>query len=165
MQTSGVTRSDADLMRCAVEQARAAAVAGEVPVGAVVVIAGEIVARAHNAPLASNDPTAHAEILALRRAAAACGNYRLSGRGEPGDAVLYVTLEPCAMCFGAMVHARVSRLVFGAADPKSGVLGGAVDLRRTAAFNHHPEVTGGVLADECAALLHAFFEQRRPCGQ
>ena len=147
-----------DLMRCAVEQAHAAAAIDEVPVGAIVAVAGEVVALAHNESRSLNDPTAHAEILALRRAAVVCGNYRLSGFG---DAVLYVTLEPCAMCFGAAIHARVSRLVFGAADPKSGVLGGTVDLRGIKAFNHRPEVTEGVLAGECASVLHAFFEQRR----
>lgn len=150
--------SDAALMRYAIEQACAASAAGEVPVGAVVVAAGEVVARAHNASVSSNDPTAHAEILVLRRVAALHGNYRLNGLD---GAVLYVTLEPCAMCYGAMVHARVPRLVFGATDPKSGVLGGVVDLRDAAVFNHYPEVTGGMLADECAALLRTFFEQKR----
>lgn len=151
----GVTRSDADFMRCALEQARLAADSGEAPVGAVVAVGEEIVARARNAPVAASDPTAHAEILALREAGRALGNYRLT------DAVLYVTLEPCAMCFGAAIHARVRRLVFGAGDPKSGVLGGAGDLRAAVAFNHRPEISAGVLADECAALLRAFFEERR----
>lgn len=128
----------------------------EVPVGAVITVAGEVVARACNASVAANDPTAHAEILALREAAGVVGNYRLA------DAVLYATLEPCAMCFGAIVHARVPRVVFGVADPKSGVLGGAMDLRGAAVFNHRPEVTGGVMEDECAALLQAFFRERRP---
>ncbi len=142
-------------MRCALEQARLADAAGEVPVGAVVAAGGEVVARAYNMSVAANDPTAHAEILALRAAGAAVGNYRLTG------AAVYVTLEPCAMCFGALVHARVARLVFGAADPKSGVLGGAMELRGGAAFNHRLEVTGGVLAGECAALLQGFFADRR----
>ncbi len=142
-------------MRFALEQARLAADSGEAPVGAVVAVGKEIVARAGNAPIAASDPTAHAEVLALREAGRVLGNYRLTG------AVLYVTLEPCAMCFGAAVHARVRRLVFGAGDPKSGVLGGAGDLRDAVAFNHRPEVSGGVLAGECAALLQAFFEDKR----
>ena len=150
-----MAQSDTDYMRCALEQAQLAAAAGEVPVGAVITVDGEVVARTRNASIGDTDPTAHAEIIALSRAAQAISNYRLN------DAVLYVTLEPCAMCFGAMVHARVSRLVFGAADPKSGVLGGAIDLRGAAAFNHHPEVAGGVLEDECAAVLQTFFMQRR----
>ena len=146
---------DVDLMRLALEQARTAAAANEVPVGAVVAVGGEVIARAANAAISTNDPTAHAEILALRDAARALGNYRLAG------ATLCVTLEPCAMCFGAMVHARVSRVVFGAADPKSGVLGGATDLHGIAAFNHRFEVGNGVLEDECAALLRDFFVHRR----
>ena len=150
-----MTRSDADFMRCALEQARLAADSGETPVGAVVAAGQEVVARARNAPIGASDPTAHAEVLALREAARVIGNYRLTG------AVLYVTLEPCAMCFGAAVHARIRRLVFGARDPKSGVLGGVLDLRAAAVFNHRPEVSGGVLAEDCAALLQAFFEDRR----
>jgi len=149
--------SDIEWMRRALQQARSAADAGEVPVGAVLVLSGDMIARAGNAAIGANDPTAHAELTVLREAAAAVGNYRLT------DAVLYVTLEPCAMCFGAMVHARVARVVFGAADPKSGVLGGAIDLRDAVSFNHHPEVVGGVLAAECAALLKMFFADKRSC--
>ena len=148
-------RSDADFMRLALEQARAALAADEVPVGAVVVANGEVISRAHNSSIAMNDPSAHAEMLALRRAARSLGNYRLN------DAVVYATLEPCAMCFGAMVHARIGRLVFGAMDPKSGVLGGGVDLRDAAIFNHRPRISPGVLEDECADCLRVFFDEKR----
>ena len=149
--------SDVEWMHRALRQARSAADAGEVPVGAVLALSGDVVARAGNAAISTNDPTAHAELMVLREAAAAVGNYRLT------DAVLYVTLEPCAMCFGAMVHARVARVVFGATDSKSGVLGGAIDLRDAVSFNHHPEVVGGVLSAECAALLKTFFASKRSC--
>jgi tRNA(adenine34) deaminase len=142
-------------MRRALELARAAAAVGEVPVGAVVVREGVAIGEGANAPIAGQDPSAHAEIVALRAAARRLGNYRL------GAATLYVTLEPCAMCLGAMVHARVQRLVFGAPDPKSGAVGGVVDLRETGLFNHRVEVTGGVLEADCAALLRDFFRARR----
>jgi tRNA(adenine34) deaminase len=127
----------------------------EVPVGAVVVRDGVIVGRGGNARVAANDPTAHAEIAALRDAARSLGNYRLP------DCDLYVTLEPCAMCAGAIMHARIRRLVFGASDPKSGACGSVVNLFAERRLNHHATVVGGVLAGECAALLSAFFVTRR----
>jgi tRNA(adenine34) deaminase len=126
-----------------------------VPVGAVVVHGGAIVGSGGNAPIAANDPTAHAEIAALRDAAARLGNYRLP------DCDLYVTLEPCAMCAGAIMHARLRRLVFGARDPKTGACGSVVDLFGEARLNHHTSVTADVLAPECGALLSAFFASRR----
>ncbi len=136
--------------------ARDAYARDEVPVGAVIVGSeGELVASAANAPIASHDPTAHAEILALRSAGRAVGNYRLPG------CVLYVTLEPCAMCVGALVHARVARIVYGAPDPKTGACGSVLDLAAHPALNHRIEVTGGVIADECGALLRSFFAERR----
>lgn len=128
---------------------------GEVPVGAVVVRDGEIVGRGFNAPIGSQDPTAHAEIVALRDAASRLGNYRLTGCS------LYVTLEPCVMCAGAIQHARIGRLVYGAADPKTGACGSVVDLFAEARLNHHASVIGGVLAAESVALLQAFFAGRR----
>jgi tRNA(adenine34) deaminase len=143
-------------MGLALEEARKAFEAAEVPVGAVLVdAAGQVLGRAHNMPILSADPTAHAEILALRAAAAAVGNYRLPGTE------LYVTLEPCVMCVGAMLHARVRRLVFGAADPRSGAAGSVVDLTRVAPFNHYIEVTGGVRSGECSEILREFFRLRR----
>lgn len=145
---------DAKFMRAALAEAAKAAGRGEVPVGAVVVRAGRIVARGSNRPLGTSDPTAHAEIVALRRAAKRAGNYRLP------DCELYVTVEPCAMCLGAAVQARVRRLVFGAADPKAGALGSVMDMPFDK-LNHRPEVVRGVLAGESAALLKAFFRARR----
>ena len=143
-------------MSVAIEEAKKAYVRGEVPVGAVLVSGhGEILSRECNSPISLCDPTAHAEILVLREAAKAMGNYRLPGT------TLYVTLEPCAMCLGAMVQARIRMLVFGASDPKAGVLGGAVDLTKVTAFNHYTEVMGGVLADRSSELLTAFFLERR----
>src|SRR5881409_2865302 len=142
-------------MREALALARAAQDRGEVPVGAVVVRDGVIVGRGGNAPIAANDPTAHAEIAALRDAGAALGNYRLP------DCDLYVTLEPCAMCAGAIMHARIRRLVFGARDPKTGVCGSIIDLFAETRLNHHSAVIGGVLADDCAKMLSAFFAERR----
>jgi tRNA(adenine34) deaminase len=142
-------------MREALVLARAAQARGEVPVGAVVVRDGEIVGRGGNAPIAANDPTAHAEIAALRDAATILGNYRLS------DCELYVTLEPCVMCAGAIMQARIRRLVFGARDPKTGACGSVVDLFEEARLNHHTRVTAEVLAPECGALLSAFFAARR----
>ena len=135
--------------------ARAAQARGEVPVGAIVVSDGAIVGRGGNAPIAGNDPTAHAEIAALREAASALGNYRLPG------CELYVTIEPCAMCAGAILHARIRRLVFGAPDPKTGACGSVVDLFAEPRLNHHTTVTGGVAAEACAALLSDFFASRR----
>ena len=142
-------------MREALALAAEAAAAGEVPVGAVVVRDGEVVGRGSNRPISSHDPTAHAEIVALREAAARLGNYRLPG------CELYVTLEPCAMCVGAMVHARIARVVFGAPDPKTGACGGIVDLPAIAHWNHHGVFKGGMLADECGAMLRRFFAERR----
>jgi len=147
--------SDADWMRVALEQARAAAAAGEVPVGAVLVRDGQVIARGRNAPIAAHDPTAHAEIVALRGAASAVGNYRLEG------CTLYVTLEPCAMCSGAMLHARLARVVYGAPDPRTGAAGSVLDLFAEPRINHQTQVQGGVLAQECGALLQDFFRQRR----
>jgi len=151
-----VDSGDEAAMRAALDCAREAYARGEVPVGAVVADpAGAIVARAANAPIATHDPTAHAEILALRAAGRALANYRLSG------CTLYVTLEPCAMCIGALVHARVARLVFAAPDPKSGACGSALDLTTSSALNHRIAVTRGVLEKECAELLKRFFAERR----
>ena len=147
--------ADSTWMRAALDLARKAQEAGEVPVGAVVVKAGEIVGRGWNHPITAHDPTAHAEIIALREAAQALGNYRLL------DASVYVTLEPCAMCAGAMVHARVQRLVFGTADPRAGAAGSVFDIVRASALNHRLQVTGGVMAAECGALLKQFFAGRR----
>jgi tRNA(adenine34) deaminase len=147
--------NDAAFMAMALEQAREAAAAGEVPVGAVVVRDGEVIATGRNSPVADSDPTSHAEIVALRAAARALGNYRLDG------CTLYVTLEPCAMCVGAMLHARLARVVFGARDPKTGAAGSVVDLFAQRELNHRTAVQGGVLQDECGALLADFFKQRR----
>ena len=149
--------ADADLafMEQALAEAQAAAEEGEVPVGAVVVAEGEVIARAHNCPVATNDPTAHAEILALRAAAERRGNYRLT------DCDLYVTLEPCAMCVGALVHARIRRLVYGAPDPQGGAVASCLRLLESPHWNHRVEVQAGVLAEESAALLQRFFTLRR----
>jgi tRNA(adenine34) deaminase len=149
----GVT--DQDFMRCALELAAKAAEAGEVPVGAVVVKDGSIIGRGFNRPITTADPTAHAEIVALREAACAEDNYRLTG------CELYVTLEPCAMCVGAMIHARIARIVYGARDPKTGACGSIIDLPGLATFNHHGRFEGGVLAQECGDLLRNFFAERR----
>lgn len=146
---------DAAFMREALALADAAARAGEVPVGAVVVRDGEIIGRGFNAPISSHDPTAHAEIAALRDAASRVGNYRLPG------CELFVTIEPCAMCAGAILHARIARLVFGASDPKTGACGSVVDLFAEARLNHHATVAGGILADECGATVTRFFEAKR----
>lgn len=146
---------DQDFMRAALAQAHEGAAAGEVPVGAVVVHEGQIVARGRNNPLATHDPTAHAEIVALRAAAQVLGNYRLD------DCELFVTLEPCAMCSGAMLHSRLRRVVFGAAEPKTGAAGSVLNLFDESRLNHHTTVQGGVMADDCGALLSAFFRQRR----
>lgn len=148
-------QDDEFYMRRALELARDAERAGEVPVGAVLVKGDRIIAEAFNQPIARHDPTAHAEVLALRQAGTAIRNYRLV------DTTLYITLEPCAMCVGAMIHARIGRIVYGASDPKTGALGGACDLLTAMAHNHEPAVTSGVMAAECAALLQSFFKQRR----
>lgn len=149
--------SDADLehMRAALEQAEQAAAIGEVPVGAVVVFDGNFLAAGYNRSICDNDPSAHAEILALRAAANVRQNYRLTG------VTLYVTLEPCAMCMGAIAEARVSRVVFGAYDAKAGAAGSIIDLSESPALNHRPEINGGVLADECGDVLTKFFSVRR----
>jgi tRNA(adenine34) deaminase len=142
-------------MRAALREAERAAREDEVPVGAVVVRNGRIIGRAHNRPLHLNDPTAHAEVLALRQAARRTGNYRLNG------CTLYVTIEPCAMCAGAMVHARIQRLVFGSREPKAGAVGSALRVLNHPKLNHRVEVVRGVLAAESASLLHEFFRRRR----
>ncbi len=147
--------SDEHWMRLALAQAQAAAAAGEVPVGAVVVKDGQLIATGRNAPIAGHDPTAHAEVMALREAARVLGNYRLDG------CTLYVTLEPCAMCSGAMLHARLARVVFGAADPRTGVAGSVLNLFAQPLLNHQTQVTGGVLADDCAKVLKDFFRPKR----
>lgn len=146
---------DEDYMRQALALARQAAEAGEVPVGAVLIHQGQVVATGHNAPVITHDPTAHAEIAALRAAASRLGNYRLE------DCELFVTLEPCPMCAGALLHARLKRVVFGAPDPKTGVAGSVLDLFANRQLNHQTQVQGGVLADECGALLQAFFQHKR----
>jgi tRNA(adenine34) deaminase len=142
-------------MRLALDEARRAAAAGEVPVGALVIVEGEIVGAGFNQPIAATDPTAHAEIVALRAAARRTGNYRLTG------AALYVTVEPCLMCVGAMVHARIATLVYGADEPKSGAIVSAMRAHEAPGLNHRLEVVGGVLADDCRALIRDFFQARR----
>lgn len=146
---------DERCMGLALDLAREAGAAGEVPVGALVVRDGEVVGRGFNRPIGRHDPTAHAEIMALRDAAQNLGNYRLPG------CTLYVTLEPCSMCAGAIMHARIDRVVFGARDPKTGVAGSVIDLFAEARLNHHTTVAGGVLADQCGSLLSGFFAARR----
>ncbi|MCA1978100.1 MAG: tRNA adenosine(34) deaminase TadA [Thiobacillus sp.] len=142
-------------MRIALDLARAARDAGEVPVGAIVVAGGEIVGRGYNQPIGSHDPTAHAEVVALRDAAGRLANYRLPG------ATLYVTIEPCVMCAGAILHARVARVVYGAKEYKTGAHGSIVDVFAEPRLNHHCEIVGGVLADACAAMVSEFFATRR----
>ena len=149
------TAIDLARMSAALDEARAAAAAGEVPVAAVVVHRGEIIARANNRTVRDQDPTAHAESIAIRAAAAALGSWRLDG------CTLYVTLEPCAMCAGAIVLARIGRLVFGAWDDKAGMAGSVADLLRHPRLNHRPEVLAGVRREECAELLTEFFRSRR----
>jgi len=145
----------ADFMRAALEQARLAADAGEVPVGAVVVIDDAIVGAGHNQPISSHDPTAHAEIVAMRDAARRIGNYRLTG------AALYVTVEPCLMCVGAMVHARIAELVFGTPEPKAGAIESTQHAHEHPALNHRIRVVSGVLAAECRQVMQEFFATRR----
>ncbi len=147
--------ADATFMKMALDQAHNGWAMGEVPVGAVVVRDGQVLATGFNQPIASQDPTAHAEVQAMRAAAAVLGNYRLAG------CTLYVTLEPCAMCAGAIQHARIARLVYGARDPKTGACGSVVDLFAQARLNHHTTVRGGVLAERCGRLLSEFFAERR----
>jgi len=146
---------DLNFMAIALEEARKGADEGEVPVGAVAVVDAQIVARAHNRPIALVDPTAHAEILALRETARAARTYR------PHDVTLYATLEPCVMCVGAMINARLARLVYGARDAKAGALGSVYDIGRNGMLNHRIEVTPGVMETECARLLHEFFQSVR----
>lgn len=154
-----ISVQDAIWMRLALDQARNAWALGEVPVGAVVVKDGEVIATGFNQPIGTHDPTAHAEIMALRAASTILGNYRLPG------CELFVTLEPCAMCSGAMMHARLARVVYGATDPKTGACGSIVNLFEQNQLNHHTQLTGGVLADECGALLKEFFAARRRDAQ
>ena len=151
----GWATADLTAMRAALAEASHALAAGEIPVGAVVVIDGKVTGAGHNRSLADHDPTAHAEIVALRAAAAARGNHRLT------TATAYVTLEPCLMCMAAFAQARVARIVFGAYDPKAGAAGSAIDLAESAALNHHPEINGGLLAEECGRLLNTFFAALR----
>ncbi len=146
---------DAAWMELALEQAALAADAGEVPVGALVIKDGEIVGRGHNRNLLDDDPTAHAEIVALRQAAARLGNHRLTG------CTLVATIEPCAMCAGALIHARIARLVYGASDPKAGAAGSVLQVINHPGLNHRMEVTAGVLAEKCSAVLQDFFRQKR----
>jgi tRNA(adenine34) deaminase len=153
--TCGVNATDEDYMRRALALAREAETAGEVPVGAVIVRDGTIIAEGWNQPIHARDPSAHAEMIALRAAGQALGTYRLT------DVTLYVTLEPCAMCAGAMVHARVRRLVYGATDPRAGAAGSIFDIVQHPALNHRVECSGGILAEECGALLREFFLARR----
>jgi tRNA(adenine34) deaminase len=147
--------TDDQWMRYALNRARQAGARGEVPVGAVIVSDGDLVSEGFNEPIGAHDPTAHAEIIAIRRAAATLGNYRLTG------ATLYVTIEPCLMCVGAMVHARLARLVYGAAEPKAGAIESAMRALDHPTLNHRFEVTAGVLADECREVMQAFFRQKR----
>jgi tRNA(adenine34) deaminase len=146
---------DEDFMRVALALAEQARGAGEVPVGAVVVRDGVVIGSGFNSPIGRHDPSAHAEILALRAAAAAAGNYRLGG------CTLYVTLEPCVMCSGAILHARIGRVVYGAPDPKTGACGSVLNLFAEDTLNHHTAVTGGMLAEECGRMLKGFFQERR----
>ena len=142
-------------MRAALDEARRASDAGEVPVGAVIVLDGEIIGRGFNQPISASDPTAHAEIVALREAARALGNYRLVG------ATMYVTIEPCLMCVGAMVHARVGTLVFGAPEPKAGAVVSSCRAHEMPSLNHRIDVVGGVLEEDCRAVIQEFFRTRR----
>lgn len=146
---------DLHWMQLALEQARLAAARDEVPVGALLVRDGELIGAGHNQPISACDPTAHAEIVALRAAAAACANYRLPG------STLYVTIEPCSMCVGAMMHARVGRLVYGAAEPRAGAVESALALATADHFNHRLVCEGGVMAEACSALMRDFFRSRR----
>ena len=153
--TEPTTAADESAMRIAIDQAHNAWLVGEVPVGAVIMRAGQVIATGYNRPITEHDPTAHAEIVALRHAATLLANYRLP------ECELYVTLEPCAMCAMALMHARFKRVVFGATDPKTGAAGSVVDLFAEDRLNHHTERLGGVLADECGKVLQDFFAERR----
>ena len=149
------TELDQQYMRMAIEQAQLAAQSGEVPVGAVLVRDGQVISKAFNKPIANHDPSAHAEMLALREAALAEENYRIPG------STLYVTLEPCAMCSGAMLHARIDRVVYGAQDPKTGAAGSVLDIFSSKQINHQTSVEGGIMSEECGQLLRDFFKGRR----
>lgn len=151
----GTARDDATWMELALDLARAAAAAGEVPVGAVVVKDGKVIGQGHNRNLTDSDPTAHAELVALREAAARVGNHRLGG------SVMFATVEPCAMCAGAMVHARLARLVYGASDAKAGAAGSVLAVLNHPRLNHRIEITAGVLAERCSEILISFFQARR----
>ncbi|WP_419813454.1 tRNA adenosine(34) deaminase TadA [Bacterioplanoides sp.] len=153
--TKAITDDDQAFMQAALEQARLAFEAGEVPVGAVVVLNGEIIGRGYNQPITSLDPSAHAEMVALRDAARNIGNYRLTG------ATLYVTVEPCSMCSGLLIHSRIQRLVYGTTEPKAGAVESAIQLLTQPFFNHTIELSGGVLAQDCSAIMSEFFAQRR----
>jgi tRNA(adenine34) deaminase len=155
MTDNAAVAADERFMREALALAALAAEKGEVPVGAVVVHSGEVIGRGYNQPITSSDPTTHAEIVALRDAAKRISNYRLV------DCTLYVTLEPCTMCVGAMLHARVARVVFGAPEPKSGACGSVINLPVESKLNHHAVFEGGVLRDECGDILKRFFRERR----
>ena len=155
MNNEYLTDIDTAFMQQALQLAEQAAKAGEVPVGAIVVKDGVVIGRGSNTPISASDPTAHAEIMAMRDAAKHLDNYRLV------DCTLYVTLEPCAMCSGAIQHARIARLVYGASDPKTGACGSVINLMDEPKLNHHTEVTQGVLAAECGAVLSNFFAARR----
>lgn len=146
---------DQQYMRMAIEQAQLAAQSGEVPVGAVLVKDGQVISKAFNKPIANHDPSAHAEMLALREAALAEENYRIPG------STLYVTLEPCAMCSGAMLHARIDRVVYGTSDPKTGAAGSVLDIFASKQINHQTSVEGGIMSEECGQLLRDFFKGRR----
>ena len=146
---------DQQYMRMAIEQAQLAAQSGEVPVGAVLVKDGQVISKAFNKPIANHDPSAHAEMLALREAAVAEENYRIPG------STLYVTLEPCAMCSGAILHARIDRVVYGAPDPKTGAAGSVLDIFASKQINHQTSVEGGIMSEECGQLLRDFFKGRR----
>ena len=150
-----MTNIHAQFMQVALDLAKQAAINDEVPVGAIVVKDGEVIGRGSNAPISLSDPSAHAEIQALRDAAKTINNYRLI------DCTLYVTLEPCVMCTGAIQHARIAKLVYGASDPKTGACGSVVNLMAEDKLNHHTEVLGGVMAEECGKILSAFFKKRR----
>ena len=147
--------SDEQFMKLALQEAQKSQEMNEVPVGAIIIMNGEVISKSHNKSISQNDPTSHAEINALRNAASKVRNYRLTG------ATLYVTLEPCAMCYGAIVHARISRLVFGAYDLKTGVCRSSIKLHEQTCFNHSPEIKGGVLQDSCSLILKEFFKDKR----
>jgi tRNA(adenine34) deaminase len=153
-----VSPRDAVFMREALAEASHGSSKEEVPVGAIVTLEDKIIGRGHNEPISTNDPTAHAEILALREAARTVGAYRMPG------AILYVTLEPCVMCVGAAIHARIATIKYGARDEKAGALGSVYDIGRDGRLNHRIEVMGGIMEDECAALLRDFFKKRRARG-